>query len=177
MKMTIRKSHLLVLLTGLMGHFTATAQNLSDDDLAVLVDKNWNGELMYVDYANGQETILPVNLNVDHEKEGVFVFNYSYPNEPQADTAEKLKIKGNGTRINGEEFILRGEENGCPYVLTKKKGYDNNREAHMTMQYTLCPEKLIMEKKVRYAGSKKPGFVRNRYSFYSDSQDMPTATQ
>lgn len=79
------------------------------DDFDVLAGGRWTGKLTYLDYSSNETTTIRTTLKVEPVKPGkpVWRFYHVYPDEPQANHTNKVRIASNGRRINNETVISR----------------------------------------------------------------------
>ncbi|NND95349.1 MAG: hypothetical protein HKN45_10820 [Flavobacteriales bacterium] len=126
----------------------------------------WNGTLTYVDYSSGQPYTMPADLKVGKGNSSrTFSLNYSYPNEPQANSKGKLKISKNGLLLNGNKLISKViNDDGILEVVTSHMGKDNKKRATIRNIYELGTSLLIIRKEVKFIDSDE-WFKRNEYSF------------
>ncbi len=133
-------------------------------DFKILNNTNWKGELMYVNYADGKEVILPTTLHIEVKGDKI-IFDTSYTYESSANSKEVIKIKKNGT-VLGDEAVLSKTTttDGTVTILTKYKGKDDNKPATMFKSYVFNATIVTITKEVQFDGTSKR-FVRNRYSY------------
>ncbi len=140
------------------------AQNtVQISDLEVL-QGNWQGELMYINYSDNQEVTLKSTLQLEIKKDKV-IGKIGYTNEPSANGKFVIKLKENGTFINNEEIITRSkQDDGSLKITTKYDGSDNNKPAIIFITYVLNDTNFTMTKEVLFENTTER-FVRNRYTY------------
>ncbi len=126
-----------------------------------------DGDLTYLDYRTNRRTSITSNLTVTRsaENEQSWVFEYQYPDEPNANSRETVTISENGETIDGERVIERTMlPGGTLRIRTEKTGPDNNRNALFRFTYLLNANSFSIKKEVRYEGTTE-FFERNQYSW------------
>ena len=123
------------------------------DDLQILTGTQWSGTLTYLDYRSKKKVSIPAKLNVraNGEDKWSWVFEYEYPDEPQANGREIVRLSEDGRSLNGEAVLERISlpDNTLRFV-TEKKGDDNNRRATIRFTYSLNAQRFSIKKEVRY---------------------------
>ena len=123
------------------------------DDLQVLTGAQWSGTLTYLDYRSKKKVSIPANLKVapNGADKWSWIFEYEYPDEPQANSKEIVRLSEDGSSLNGEAVLERISlpDNTVKFV-TEKKGEDNNRRATFRYTYSLNAQKFSIKKEVRY---------------------------
>ena len=149
------KALILVLLIGsqIFGSVSLKEARIKKDDLQILTGTQWTGTLTYLDYRSKKKVSIPSNLNVrpNGEDKWSWVFEYQYPDEPQANSKEIVRLSKDGRSVNGEVVLERISlpDNTVKFV-TEKKGEDNNRSASIRFTYSLNAKSLSIRKEVRY---------------------------
>jgi len=129
-----------------------------------ILQGNWKGELMYVNYSDNREVTLKSTLQVDIKKDKL-IGKIGYTNEPSANGKFVIKIKENGKFINNEEIIAKSkQEDGSLKITTKYDGRDNNKPATIFITYIFDNSHFTMTKEVLFKNETEK-FVRNRYSY------------
>ena len=171
MKNSLKK---VLILASFFFALVAVAQNTTSDsvedritakDLEAVKGK-WTGTLTYLDYSSNKPYSMPADLMVEEGKNKFqFVLNYSYPNEPQANSKGKLEITEDGSRINKNDIvsIKRNEIDGL-IVKTEHGGKDDKKKALIRNIYIIGADKFIISKEVKFEDSNE-WFRRNEYSF------------
>ena len=135
--------------------------------MQILVGARWSGILTYMDYRSKKKVSIPSNLTVrpDGDDPWSWVFEYEYPNEPQANSREIVRLSNDGKSLNGEVVLERTSlPDNTIKIVTEKKGEDNNRRATFRYTYTLAAKNFSIRKQVRY-DDESLFFERNEYSW------------
>ena len=138
---------------------------ITSKDLEI-VKGEWTGSLTYLDYSSNKPYSMPAELTVEEGKNQFqFILNYSYPNEPQANSKGKFEITEDGKRINKNDVISieRNEIDGL-VVKTEHRGKDNNKKATIRNIYIISEDKFIISKEVKFEDLNE-WLKRNEYSF------------
>lgn len=137
---------------------------VSIEDFEVLNNTKWVGELMYVNYADGQEVILQTTMQIQVTKNKI-IMSTQYGNEPEANSKNSIKLKKNGTYLGPEKIIKKTQlENGSTKIVTVYEGRDANKPATLYITYLLNNNTFSMTKEVVFKdGSEK--FIRNSYMY------------
>jgi hypothetical protein len=149
------KALVLALLLGsqILGLVSTKEARIKRDDLQILTGAQWSGTLTYLDYRSKKKVSIPANLNVrpNGEDKWSWVFEYEYPDEPQANSKEIVRLSKDGRSLNGEVVLERTSlpDNTVRFV-TEKKGEDNNRSAYIRFTYLLNAKSFSITKGVRY---------------------------
>ncbi len=127
---------------------------ITPEDLSAVIGQ-WEGNLTYLDYQSGNPYTMPANLVVEQGKDkNSLVMNYIYPNEPKANSSDKLKLSKNGTLLNKHLVSSREElENGQIQIQTKHTGKDDNKKALILYTYIMGREIFVMRKEVQFDNS------------------------
>jgi hypothetical protein len=123
------------------------------DDLQILTGTQWSGTLTYLDYRSKKKISIPANLNVSPNgaDKWSWIFEYVYPDEPQANSREIVRLSKDGRSINGEVVLERiGLPDNTVRLVTEKKGEDNNRSASIRFTYLINAKRFSIRKEVRY---------------------------
>ncbi|MFK7747989.1 MAG: hypothetical protein AB8B65_06350 [Kordia sp.] len=144
--------------------FTNAQETVNISDFASLDNTNWTGELMYVNYSDSKEVILPTMLQIEVKKNKI-IFNTRYTSEESANNKSSLKIKKNGTFIGKQKVIkVNRLANESIEIETMYEGKDDNRDATIYISYFFNNKELIIKKEVEFKDA--PGkFVRNQYTY------------
>lgn len=161
------KKWLTFLLTFCALHFMSVthAQNpISPDDLSVLQGA-WTGSLTYVDYGSGKPYTMPANLVAEQGNNVYqFVLQISYPNEPHANSKEKIRISKDGSQLNKTDITsTQVLPNGLLQIITEYSGKDNNQDAFIRNTYILGAKDFILRKHVKFQNEE--WLMRNEYKF------------
>ena len=157
------KHFLLVILISLLSIQT---QVVKPEDFRLLTGGRWTGALVYRDYQSNKETSIPSHLTVTESKGEnlTWIFVYEYPNEPKANSTEKVKLTNDGTSINDERVVARESVAGGVRLVTERHGKDNNRDALIRYTYMIGDSSFSIKKEVQPEGSTS-FFERNRYTW------------
>jgi hypothetical protein len=133
------------------------------DDLYILHNTQWSGQLRYLDYTSGKWT--PVDASMTIEIKGRTIkTSMAYRYEPNKNRTSRIKLKEDG-RFYGNEFVLSNlESEGFRIITTSYKGMDDNRKATLFMTYRFNTEFYSVTKEVLYKDSTER-FLRNSYQF------------
>jgi hypothetical protein len=149
------KTLILALLLGSLffGSIPSKEARIKRGDLQILTGAKWSGTLTYLDYRSKKKVSIPANLNVraNGEDKWSWIFEYEYPDEPQANNREIVRLGKDGKSLNDEVVLERISlpENTVRFV-TEKKGEDNNRSAAIRFTYSLGANRFSIKKEVRY---------------------------
>ena len=138
---------------------------ISADDLQMLTGGQWSGSLTYLDYRSNKKVSIPTNLTVrpNGDDPWSWVFEYKYPDEPNADSEEIVRLSKDGKTINDEVVLERTSlPDSTVKFVTEKKGNDNNRSASFRFTYLLNAKSFSIKKEVRYEDENQ-FFERNAY--------------
>ena len=121
------------------------------EDLKIVIG-NWEGSITYLDYQTNEPFTMPANLKVEQGKNKYkLVLKNIYPNEPKANTKNKIKIAKNGLLLNKHTVTSREEsENGQIEIKTEHKGKDNNENALIRYTYVIGKNLFIIRKEVQF---------------------------
>lgn len=143
-------------------------QKLAHKDLDGLVGK-WEGTLRYIDYGSGEPYTLPAHLKIEKgPEEGVYIFWTVYPDEPNANNADTVRISPDGKKLNNESLTLhRKLSKDALQFITDEKAVDGNdhRPATIRRTYSIWETKFTIRKDVRYEGQDQWTF-RHEYVYY-----------
>ncbi|HJU54258.1 MAG TPA: hypothetical protein VJ715_06795 [Pyrinomonadaceae bacterium] len=149
------------------GYIQSQAPTVRLEDLGQLTGEPWAGSLTYLDYRSNKKVSIPSNLTVTRVpgEEMSWVFEYQYPDEPQANSKQTVTITEGGTVIDGEKVIERTAlDGGALKLVTERTGSDNDRKALFRYTYLLGPSTFSIKKEVRPEGA-AAFFERNEYSW------------
>lgn len=149
------KALILALLLGsqILGSVSTKEARIKRDDLEILTGAQWSGTLTYLDYRSKKKVSIPANLTVrpNGDDKWSWVFEYEYPDEPQANSLEIVRLSKDGRSMNGEVVLERTSlPDNTVKLVTEKKGEDNNRSASIRFTYSLNPKSFSIRKEVRY---------------------------
>ena len=135
--------------------------------MQILTGAPWSGTLTFLDYRSKKKVSIPSNLNVrpNGEDEWSWVFEYEYPDEPQANSKEIIQLSKDGSSMNGEVVLERiSLPDKTVRFVTEKKGQDNNRSASFRFTYLINAKSFSIRKDVRYEGEEQ-FFERNAFDW------------
>jgi hypothetical protein len=158
---------MLVLLVVLSSVCYSQKARVTANDLGQLSNSTWTGELSYLDYSSNTKVSIRCNLLVTQSENDKtsWIFEYSYPDEPKANSKDTIKLTADGTTFDGETVIERSElDSGVLRIVTEKTGKDNDRVALLRHTYLIGPSVFSIRKEVRPEGATE-FFERHRYSW------------
>lgn len=143
--------------------FNTLAQTtMTTADLQFLDQTKWRGNLMYVNYGDGNEVNLETELEIEITTNSI-ILNTMYPNEPSANGKSKIKLGRPG--YFGKEKIKEFEKNNEKViVVTEYTGQDDAKDAQIVKTYILERDRIEFSKKVTYLESNL-SLVRNKYTY------------
>lgn len=139
---------------------------LNPEELNILTGGKWTGKLTYLDYSSKKEVSISAVLTVSEtEDSDIFIFNYEYPKEPEANGSDTLKITDSG-KIFGDEAIIEKNltEDGSMKLVTEREGNDDERPAIFRHTYLINKNNFSVKKEVRFK-DENDFFKRNEYEF------------
>lgn len=163
MKITLTK---ILIVFALLFSFENYAQNtISPDDLNILLGE-WTGTLTYIDYSSNKPFTMPANLIVKEGKnENQLLLFINYPNEPNANSKDKIRISKNGSQLNKNDVKSKQRlSNGQVQITTEYLGKDNNMKALIKNVYILGKNLFVIRKEVKFENS-KDWLIRNEYKY------------
>lgn len=155
----------LLIASQLFGLVAVKEAKIKRDDLQILTGAQWSGTLTYLDYRSKKKVSIPANLTVkpNGEDKWSWVFEYEYPDEPQANSREIVRLSKDGKSMDGEVVLERTSlPDSTVRFVTEKKGEDNNRSASIRFTYSLNAKGFSIKKEVRYEDENQ-FFERNEY--------------
>lgn len=143
---------------------TQSGTSISTEELSVLDQTNWIGELTYVNYGDGREVTLKTKMQIEVKKDKLLM-RTQYIDEPSANSKSTIKLKKNGTYF-GEEKITEKTitENGLMILKTEFSGRDANKPATIFKTYTYDGNHFSVIKEVQFEGALER-FMRNTYTY------------
>jgi hypothetical protein len=141
-----------------------SGQAVAEKDLKVLEGGTWVGTLEYLDYGSGKKTTIKANVNVVKTSDGVWTFEYVYPDEPKANGSSEVTLSGDGKTFNGQAVASKQSRDGGLEIVTTKDGDDNNKKAIFRYTYSISEKAFSIRKEVQYVGE-SAWFERNVYSW------------
>lgn len=143
------------------------APKVKTKDLQRLTGAQWKGTLTYLDYGRNKKVSIPSNLTVAQTAGDnlSWDFAYQYPDEPKADSKDKITISKDGKIIDGETIVERKNLAGDTLrIVTEKAGTDNDKKALFRFTYLLGKTSFSIKKEVKYDDATE-FFERNEYSW------------
>lgn len=134
---------------------------VSIHDIQVL-DGDWEGQLKYLDYSSEKTYEIPVKSRIEAGKSRTVKMAISYPDEPHANSREKLKLSKDGLSINGHDIIFHQLDGSTRTIGTVYEGKDNKETALIKETYVFNQNQLTITKEVQFLGSSEWIF-RNAY--------------
>ncbi|MFT4662991.1 MAG: hypothetical protein ACI9AT_000826 [Ulvibacter sp.] len=124
---------------------------ISSEDLKVVIG-NWVGSITYLDYQTNKPFTMPANLNVTQGKsDNILLLNNIYPNEPKANSSDKIKIAKNGMLLNKNVVTSREElENEHVQIQTEHEAKDDNKKALLRYTYVIGNDFFLIRKEVQF---------------------------
>ncbi|NNC95422.1 MAG: hypothetical protein HKN92_07655 [Chitinophagales bacterium] len=154
------------LLSALFLSSCSNAQNtITHEDLNIVIGE-WSGTLTYVDYRSNKPFTMPSDLIVENggKKNQLFLF-ISYPNEPKANSREKIKINKSGSQLNKKDVTSKQiMSNGNVHITIEYSGKDNGENATIRSVYIMGNNQFIIRKEVKFENSEE-WLVRNEYKY------------
>lgn len=143
------------------------AAKIAATDLQGLTGAQWQGALTYRDYKSNKQVSIPANLTVTAATQDKlsWVFEFQYPDEPQANRRETVTLAPDGSTLSGETVIERTTlPDHTLKLVTEKAGQDNDKPATFRYTYVLSATNFSIKKEVKYEGT-TDYFARNEYSW------------
>ena len=81
-----------------------------------------------MDYGSGKRTEIKSNLNVIKKSDGVWTFEYIYPDEPKANSSSEVALADSGKTFNWQTVTSKQRRNGTLEIITTKDGDDNKKK-------------------------------------------------
>jgi len=158
-------SKILIILTFLLPNHNYSQDSVSTDDLKTLLGE-WVGSLTYTDYGTNKPFTMPANLIVTQGKNSYqLILNIKYPNEPNANSKDKIKISKDGTQLNKLDIKSRQVfSNGQIKIITQYSGKDNGKKALIKNIYIIGTSNFIIRKEVKFEHS-DDWLLRNEYKY------------
>lgn len=157
--------NLFIVLSFSLGSVLYAQNTISSDNLSS-IHGSWEGSLTYMDYGTNQPYTMPANVEVKPGKNNyqILLF-FSYPNEANANSKDKIKISKDGLFIDKAPVTFKQVlDDNSLQVTTESVGKDNNKKALIKTIYVLGKDRFIIRKEVKFLGSDE-WLVRNEYSF------------
>lgn len=163
--MKITLTPILIAFTFLFSFNTYAQHKITPDDLSSILG-DWTGTLTYIDYSTNKPFTMPTNLNVKQGKnEHLFLLFIKYPNEPNANSKDKIRISKDGAQLNKIEVKSKQKLlNGQVQITTEYLGKDNSKKALIKNVYIIGKSQFIIRKEVKFDNS-DDWLMRNEYAF------------
>ena len=163
-KITVNKMIIILVMSiAFTGNIVAQA-TVELSDINILNNTKWEGNLMYVDYSSGEETVLQTKMQLTLKGNKIFM-STQYNNEPKANSKGVIKLRKGGTYFGKEKVIEKSQqENSILKIVTMFEGKDNNKRATIYKTY-LFNEKIYSVTKEIQLKDTKGKFIRNKYSY------------
>ena len=157
--------NILILFTFLIPITNYAQDRVTTEELKILLGE-WTGTLTYTDYSTNEPFTMPATLRINQGKnESLLILNITYPNEPNANSRDKIKLSKDGTQLNKLEIESKQIlANGYIQVTTKYSGKDNGKEATIKNVYTIGASQFIIRKEVKFENS-DDWLIRNEYTY------------
>ncbi len=140
------------------------AQNIVQISEFEVLEGDWKGELMYINYSDNREVTLRSTLQVEIKKDKL-IGRIGYTDEPSANGKLVVKLKENGSFINDQEIITKSkQDDGSLKIITKYDGKDNDKPATIFITYVFNKAHFTMTKEVVFENTTER-FIRNRYTY------------
>lgn len=143
----------------------SSVQKVYSEDFEILLG-DWTGGLTYIDYSSKKPFSMPANLTVTQGKnKNQFVLNFIYPNEPKANSKDKILVSKSGDKLNDKVVkSKRVLSNGNVEIITEYEGKDNNEKALIRNVYLVASNQFVIIKEVKFEKS-NDWLKRNEYNF------------
>ncbi|MCO4822426.1 MAG: hypothetical protein KC469_10180 [Flavobacteriaceae bacterium] len=163
MKNTVIK--ILIVFTLLCPTYNFSQNIITTDNLKTLLGE-WVGTITYTDYSTNKPFTMPANLIVKPGKNNhQLILNISYPNEPNANSEDKIKISKDGTQLNKIDIKSKQNlPNGQIQITTQYSGKDNRKKALIKNIYIIGNSEFIIRKEVKFENS-DDWLMRNEYKY------------
>jgi hypothetical protein len=156
-----------ITLTIVLFTFILNAQSdtsLTIEEIKVLHNTQWTGELMYVNYGDGKEVTLETRMQIDIKKNKI-VMRTQYVNEPSANSKSTIKLKKNGTYFGNEKLVEKSiSADGTLTLVTTYEGRDNNEPATIYNTFVFDGYHFSITKEVLFKDAEKR-FIRNKSTY------------
>src|SRR5215211_2176103 len=99
----------LLSISSLFGLVSVKNAKIKADDLQRLTGAQWTGTLTYLDYGKKRKVSIPSKLLVTRSAEDkrLWVFEFQYPDEPQANSKQNVMIAEDGRSLGDETVMER----------------------------------------------------------------------
>lgn len=137
---------------------------VSEKDFSAIIGKKWTGTLNYKDYSSDKQVSVLVNADVEKITSRTIIYRLEYPDEPDFNSVQRLRISRDGTRIDGIPIVRRERVDGRLEITTRQRSSDNNVPANIEYTYKLGPNQFDIAQMVIPDNGGAP-FLRNQYMF------------
>ncbi|NNJ52803.1 MAG: hypothetical protein HKP17_06505 [Ignavibacteriaceae bacterium] len=160
-----------ILFSVLISNNSSAQTTISSSDFKPLIG-SWSGTLTYLNYSDGTPFSMPVELRiVQTEETNNFTLYFTFPDEPEANSAETVSISDGGTMLNGEPVISKQLlEDGNLEIVTESMGADANEPATIRQTYIIGAEVFVTRKDVLFEDQEE-WLNRNEFNFKKDLQE------
>ncbi|MEO1416511.1 MAG: hypothetical protein AAFW00_14600 [Bacteroidota bacterium] len=150
----------------LLANTYSLAQEVTDQDFETILGDDWKGTLTYMDYQSGKKVGIPVELKVSQIKEGQYLLEYSFPEEPKANSQSKIKLSKDGKKLDKNRVLSREDlEGNTVKVVCLGDGKDDGKKATLFYTYTFDSKEFVIRKDVQYSLGNQAPFFRNEFRF------------
>lgn len=115
---------------------------------------NWTGRLTYLDYSSGKEQSIAAKLGIQRVGDSDdFIFSFSYPDEPKANSSDTVSVHYYGTMVDEEVVQLKTRPcSDCLTLITEQFALDGNEQkpALIRRSYLATKTSLNIRKEVKY---------------------------
>lgn len=129
---------------------------------------DWQGTLTYLDYSSGKPYTMPADITIRRiRKTNKLVFANSYPQEPQANSADTLTIAPDGQYLDAEWIKSRKVlATGELEIITEEMGEDGNDNRAATFRHTYLISKTTFRRRkdVQFSGEQE-WINRHEYAY------------
>jgi hypothetical protein len=145
---------------------TASAQSIamSPADLKDIENTEWVGTLTYLDYKTSRPVTIKSNLRLTRDKDRTWIAEYTYPDEPKANSRSTITLSADGQTFNEQKVVGIGSKPGLLKIVTTKDGVDNEKNAQFRYTYRISREAFSIQKQVRLEGETAV-FERSKYTW------------
>lgn len=137
------------------------------EEINKLIGK-WTGSLTYLDYSSGNLYPMPCDLMIDKKRNiKKLVLHYIFPNEPKANSKEKITFSKDRSLINKKRILSKSiNSEGQIEIYTENSGKDGNEGKKATIRniYKIGDSDFIMRKEVKFEGTDE-WIMRNEFKF------------
>jgi len=143
----------------------AQSSKLSSNDLKPLEGGLWTGTLTYLDYSSGKRTSIKSNIAVARSGQRKWSFDFTYPEEPKANSKDDVLLSEDGKTFDGETVLEKTKlKGGATRIVTSRTGMDNDKPANIRHTYLISKTEFSIKKDVKPEGGSEY-FERNTYAW------------